>query len=225
MAEEIGIVMSLINNLYLWIGVSFLFVLLFLILFVFLIIVAKKTHAIIEIKSWIKGQPIALFFQENRYCEWRAVKTEAGIIQDKDYSAFIINERATYIDKLTKSILIPFDAALGASVNIHAAKIIDDLQYVLKDEEQLKKLRWAVANDMIDDSETIDAIKTSVHLGAIKNMTNALLPHNINSKIEKVIASRLKGFNKVNVPQIALLFVAIFGALVLGGLVIKFAMA
>jgi len=214
---------NFLANIYLWMMLSFVFMTLFGLLFIFMIIMAKKTHMVVEFKAWMKGRPIALFFQENRYCEWKPVEPEAGIITDKNYGAFIINERATYIDRRTKSILIPFDAAFGASVNVHAAKLADDLQYIMKDEEQMKQLRWAIANDVIDDSESIDALKTSIHFGAIKNMMNALIPHNINAKIEKVIASRMKGFGSVNVPQVALLFAAILGAIILGALVIKLA--
>lgn len=182
-----------------------------------------KTHAIIEFKAWLKGYPIALFFEENRYCEWRPVKPEAGIIQDKDYGAFIINEKATYIDKTTKNILIPFDAAFGASINVHAAKLVDDFQYIVKDEEQMKTLRHAIANNLIDDSEEITALKTSIHFGAIKNMMNALIPHNINAKIEKVVASRMKALGSVNGMQIALTFGAVLGAMIMGYLIIRLA--
>jgi len=215
--------LSWVTNIYLWISLALLFMILFGLLFMFLIIMSKKTHMMVEFKAWLKGRPIALFFQENRYCEWKPVEPEAGIIIDKNYGAFIINEKATYIDKRTKSILIPFDAAFGASLNVHAAKLADDFQYIMKDEEQMKQLRWSIANNMIDDSESLDALKTSIHFGAIKNMMTALIPHNINAKIEKVIASRMKGFGNVNVPQIALLFAAVFGAIILGALVIKLA--
>jgi len=215
--------LTFLTNIYLWIIMSLFFMLLTGLLVVFLTVLKMKTHALIEFKAWIKGNPIALFFQENRYCEWKPVKPEAGIIQDKDYGAFIVNEKATYVDKTTKNVLIPFDAAFGAGINVHAAKLVDDLQYIVKDEEQMKTLRHAIANDMLDDSVSINALKTSIHFGAIKNMMNALIPHNINAKIEKTIASRLKGFGNVNVPQIALLFVAIFGAILLGALVIKLA--
>ena len=212
---------SLLLNIYLWISLTFVFVLLFGLLLVFLVFLAKKTHAIVEFKAWIGKKPIALFFQENRYCEWKPVKCEAGIIIDKKYGAFIVNERATYIDDRTKNILIPFDSSIGASVNIHAAKLIDDLQYIVKDEEEMKRLRSAIANNTISDNETIDCLKTSIHIGAIKNMMTALIPHNINAKIEKVIASRMKGIGNVNVTQVVFLFIAIFGALVLGGMMIK----
>lgn len=213
--------MEWILNIYLWIGLALFFVCIFILLMIFVIILSKKTHAIVEFKAWLKGKPIALFFQENRYCEWRPVVTEAGIVQDKDYGAFIVNERATYVDKRTKNILIPFDANFGASLNIHAAKLADDLQYIVKDEEEMKKLRVAIAQNMLDDNFEVIGLKTSIHIGAIKNMMTALIPHNINAKIEKVIASRLKSYGNVNVPQIALLFASVLGAMLMGYLIIR----
>ena len=215
--------MAFITNIYLWIGTTMLFLLTTSLLFILLIVLKMKTHAIIEFKAWLKGQPIALFFQENRYCEWRPVNPEAGIIQDKDYGSYIINEKATYIDKTTKNVLIPFDASLGTSINVKAAKLADDLQYILNDEEQFKRLRYAIGKNLIEDNESLNVLRTSIHFGAIKNMMNALGPHNITAKIEKVIASRMKSFGNVNVPQVAMLFVAVFGAILLGALIIKLA--
>jgi len=213
--------MEWITNIYLWITLALVFLCLFIVLFIFLIVLGKKTHAIIEFKAWMKGIPICLFFQENRYCEWKPMQPEAGIINDEHYGAFIINERATYVDKRTKNVLIPFDAQFGASINVHAAKLADDLQYVVQDDEEMKKLRYAISNNIIDDNETINVLKTSVQFGAIKSMMTALIPHNINSKIEKVIASRMKGYGNVNVPQVALLFAAVLGAMLMGYLIIR----
>jgi len=214
---------SFLTNIYLWIGISLVFILLFFLLLIFLIIIAKKTHAIIELKAWFKGKPIALFFLENRYCEWKPVAVEAGIIQDKDYGAFIVNEKATYIDRKTKAVLLPFDASVSPGINVHAAKLMDDLAYIIQDEEEFKKLRWAIANNAIDEAEPIMGLRTTINFGAIKNMMSALVPHNINAKIEKVIAARLKNYGAVNIPQVALLFAAIFGAILLGALIIKLA--
>ena len=45
--------------------------------------------------------------------------------------------------------------------------------------------------------------------------------NNINAKIEKVIASRLKNYGTVNVPQVALLFAAVLGAMLMGYLIIR----
>jgi len=214
---------GILTNIYLWIGMSLFFMLLTGLLVIFLVILSKKTHTIVEFKAWLKGRPIALFFQENRYCEWKPVEPEAGIITDEKYGSYIINERATYIDKRTKNILIPFDASFAASINVHSAKLADDLQYIVKDEEQMKQLRSAIGRNMIDDNESINVLKTSVHFGAIKNMMTALIPHNINAKIEKAIAARMKGYGNVNVPQVALLFAAVLGAIFIGCLIIKVA--
>lgn len=215
--------MDWLANIYLWMGLTFVFLILFIILFILFVIISKKTHAILEFKAWIKGVPLCMFFQENRYVEWKPILPEAGIITDKDYGAFIINERATYVDRRTKNVVIPFDASFGASINVHAAKLIDDLQYVVKDDEEMKKLRYAISHNMVEENETITALKTSIHFGAIKNMMTALIPHSINAKIEKVIASRMKGYGKVNVPQVLLIFGGMLGAILLGAMVIKLA--
>jgi hypothetical protein len=214
---------AFLSNPMVWMGSTFFFAVLFLLAFFFIIYAAKKTHMVPEIKGAMKGWPIALYFLENRYCEWVPEKPEAGIIQNKDYGAFIINDKATYIDKRTKAVLLPFDASFAGGVNIHAAKLSDDLSYIVRDEEQMKMLREAIATNSIDETTTITALKTTVSLGAIKNMTNALIPHNINAKIEKIIAERLKNYGNINVPQIALLFCAMLGAILLGALIIRMA--
>lgn len=215
--------MEFLSNPFLWIGLALTFMTLFIILLILLIVLAKKTHAIVEFKAFLKGKPICMFFQENRYVHWEPMEPEAGIITHPNYGAFIVNEKATYIDKRTKNVIIPFDAAFGASVNIHAAKLADDLQYIIKDEESMKNLREAVANNDIEDTYTISCLKTSIHIGALKTMMTALLPHNINSKIEKILAQRMKGWGQVNHMQIIIIFAAILGAILMGYLIIKLA--
>lgn len=214
---------SFLTNIYLWIGIGLFFMLVSLLSLILIILLGKRTHAIIEFKAWLSGKPICMFFREDRYVEWRPLKPDAGIIIDDDYGAYIVNERATYVDKKTKSIILPFDAAFGSGVNVHAAKLVDDLQYVVKDEEEFKKLRYAVSNGLIDENQSITSLKTTVFFGALKSMMTALIPHNINAKIEKVLASRMKGYGKVNVPQVLLIFAGMLGAILLGALIIKLA--
>ena len=48
----------------------------------------------------------------------------------------------------------------------------------------------------------------------------ALTPHNINSKIEKTIAQRLSKVGNINTMQAVIIFVSIFGAILLGGMII-----
>lgn len=213
--------MEWITNIYLWMGLSFLFLILFILLFILLIVISKKTHGIVEFKAWMKGVPICLFFQDSGYVEWRPVKPEAGILTDKDYGAYIINERGTYIDKRTKNIIIPFDSSLATSVNIKASKLVDDLKYVLKDERELILLRNAVARNEVDENETLKTLKTSIQISSIKSMMTAMIPHNINAKIEKIIASRMKGFGKVDGMQVLLIFAGVLGAIIMGYILLK----
>ena len=212
--------MSLLISPFLWGGIAGFFVLIFVIIIILLIIIGKKTHGIIEFKAWLKGAPIALFFQENRYCHWKVIKPEAGIVEDKDYGAFIINEKATYIDNKTKNVMIPFDTSFAASINIHTAKLIEDLQYKLTTEEDIRKFREDMDRDEMDESELISVLNTTVYLGSIKNVMNALLPHNIHAKIIKTIAARTKGYGN-NVKTLVMYVLAFLSAVLLGYLVIK----
>ena len=213
--------MELLSNIYLWMVLTFVFLIMFIILFIFLWLISKKTHGTIELKAWMKGVPIALFFQDSGYVEWKPVKPEAGIIFDKQFGSYIINEMGTYIDRRTKNIMIPFDAALATSVNIKAAKVTDDLQYIIKDKNQMGQLRTAVMTDNIEDDKILTVLKTSVQISAIKNMMTAMIPHNITAKIEKAVAARMTGYGKVDGMQIALIFAAILGAIIMGYILLK----
>jgi hypothetical protein len=204
-----------------WIVTTFIFVGLFVLAIIFIMVCAKKTHMMVELKAWMGGVPISMFFQENRYVEWKGVKPSCGIIEDKNYGSFLINDRATYIDKTTKNVILPFDAQFAAGVNMHAAKLADDLQYIMKDDEQMKLFRTAVAKNMLDETMQIDAIKTTVNIGAIKSMMSALIPHNINAKIQFTIAQRMKNYGKVDGMQILLIFAGILGAIIMGYILIK----
>jgi len=211
---------NLLISPFLWGGIAGFFVLIFVIIIILLIIIGKKTHGIIEFKAWLKGAPIALFFQENRYCHWKVIKPEAGILQDKEYGAFTINEKATYIDEKTKNVLIPFDTSFAASLNVHSAKLIEDLQYVYKTEGEMRNFKKQIDANLIDESDSIKVLKTTVHFGSVKNIMNAMLPHNIHSKIVKTIAQRTKGYGG-NMQSMIMYVLCFLGAVGMGALVIK----
>ena len=213
--------LAFVSNIYFWMGMAFIFLLLFVICFIFIVYLAKKTHAMVEFKAIRRGIPICMFFDESRYVEWKPLKSDAGIVTDKNYGSFIINERATYVDKRTKAIIVPFDSQFGSSMNMHSAVLADNLQFLVKDDEELKKLRFAFVNDLIDENQEINVLKTSIHFGAMKAMMTAMIPHNIEGKISKVINSRLKGMGQVNIIQIILIFAAILGAVVLSVIIIR----
>ena len=185
-----------------------------------MIFLAKKTHAIIELKAFIRRRPIGLFFQDNRYCEWKLVKPEAGLIEDKHYGSFVINEKGSYIDRTTKAILLPFDAGIGTSVNIAACKVADDIKAIFTDEAQVYEIQKAIATGQLVDKR-IDVLKQSVNIGSIKTMLNAMLPHNITAKVNMMVAQKMQGWNKINYWEIVMMFCALFGAIIGGFVLIK----
>jgi hypothetical protein len=221
MADIMTGINSIIGNMYLWMGLTFLFLILFILCFIFIILLAKKTHAVVEFKAWMKGRPIALYFLQNRYVDWVVEEPDAGIITNKNYGCFVVSPLAAYIDKKTKSVLLPFDTDLAMGINIQAAKAADDLQYILKDEEKLKQFRYLLSTNQLEITPMIDALRTNVYLGAIKYMMNAMIPHNINAKIEKMVAARIKNYGQVNGMQLLLIFGGVLGAIIVGYMLLK----
>jgi len=212
--------MEFLTNIYVWMGATGVFLLLCMFELFVIMFLGMKTHAVLELKAFLRKKPIGLFFQDNRYCEWKMVNPEAGIIEDKKYGSFIINERGSYIDRTTKAILLPFDTGVGASLNIAACKVSDDLRTLIKDEKQLEQLRLALVNNQLDDKQ-IDVLRQSVNIGSIKTMLNAMLPHNITAKVNMMVAQKMSGWNKPNYWEIAMMFAVIFGAIVAGYVLIK----
>lgn len=205
--------LDFISNIYFWILMALTFMLLAGFLMILLIVLAKKTHAIIELKAWLGGKPIGLFFQDTGYVEWDAVKVDAGIIEHKQYGAQIVNEKGSYIDRKTKSIMIPFTAGVAPALNIHAAKIADDLMTILKSREQMDILRSNLAQGDVKGLPHMDILKTSVHLGSIKSFMNAITPHAVTAKIEKTVSAQMRNSQQQN--AFTLLLVG-GGALLLG---------
>ena len=211
-----------LTNIYLWMGLTFTFLALLIGGVILLWFISKKTHALKELKATLKGVPISMFFLDSGYVEWRPIKPESGLITDKDYGTYIINETGTYIDKTTKNIIIPFDAALATSVNIKAAKVADDLKHIVTDNKQLELLRRAIiTNNLQDDENKLEGLKTSVQISSIKAMMTALIPHNITSKIEKAIAANLKKFGQADGMQMLMIFGGVLGAIIVGYILLK----
>ena len=207
-------------GLYIAIGTTFIFALLLIIGFIFLIVISRKTHALIEFKASVKGTPIGLFFQDNRYCDWRNTETEAGMIQDKIYGAFLIG--TTYIDKVTKNVLVPFNSSYAISLNVKAVKMADDLSYMIKQQEKRKLLKQSIITGLMSETEGVDTLRTSVNFSTVKHYLSPILPHNIQSKIVSVVRLRLNQSGINNIQNIALLIISALGALLLGGLMLRY---
>lgn len=208
------------QSIYIWLATSLFFALAFMVGVVGLIIISKKTHAIIEFKSSMKGRPIGLFFQDNKYCEWRVLEPEAGIIDDKDYGYFMIE--STYIDKVTKNVMVPFNTNFAMSLNVKAAKLSDDLSYVFREKNGRYMFKEGLKTGRIPESDGIDSLRTSVDFSTIKHYISPILPHNIKSKVVNTVRMRLGDKVNGNIQNVILLIVSALGAIILGGLVLKF---
>lgn len=198
--------LEFLSNIYFWIVLTLAFAVIIGLLLVLLILLAKRTHAIVEFKGWLSGKPIALFFQETGYVEWEPVKSEGGVIEHPKMGMFLVNEKSTYIDRRTKNIIIPFDAAIATGVNIHAAKIADDLAQVVQNKEQLDIIRAKLALGDKVEIPSIDVLKTSVHIGALRSFSNTITPHLVTAKIEKTIQQKMMQFGQPNGMQFLLIF-------------------
>ena len=184
-----------------------------------IIMLAKKTHALIEFKSWLRGLPLCLFFDDAGHVDWKPRKVDTNIIEDKEYGSFIVGK--TYIDKLTNNQLMIFDSKLGVGISVKAAKIAEDLKQIVTSNEQLMLLKQGIAKNEIPESETINSIKTSIDISALKYMMNSIMPHSISEKISKAIARNSRNFGQVNTMQILIMFAGILGAIVAGYILIK----
>jgi hypothetical protein len=203
-----------------FLGIALLLVLAFMAEMAFLIYVSKKTHAILEFKASLKRQPIALFFSDNKYVDWKNETPEVGLIEDEQYGYFIID--ATYIDAKTKNVYIPFNTAFAISLNVKTAKLADDLKFIMKNQNNFTNFKMGILKDKVDENDGLDTLRTTVDFSSIKHFVSPLLPHGIKSKVLSTVKLRLKDSGTTNIPNIILYCIAALGALILGGILMKF---
>lgn len=208
-------------NIYNWIFFGLFMFILVIVLFIILILLKKWTHAFVEFKARIKGVPLSIFFFDSKTADWATLKPEAGMIQHKDYGTFIINERGSYIDKKTRNVLMCFDGGFGSGADIKNFKLSQDLANALKDEQKMSLVREALINGNIEDEDKLTGLKESINFSHLRSLANTLLPHNITSYIEKIVAQRMANYGKINILQIILIAVAIIGCTAIAIILLK----
>lgn len=185
-----------------------------------IIVLAKKTHALLELRAWMQKRPLALFFTDAGYVEWKPVKVETNIIEDKGYGNFLVDKG--YVDKLTNNMILCFDAEYGVSLNVKSAKVAEDLKDAISTKEQLKLLKKGLVRNEIDpNEESIQTVKTSINLNILKEYMTGIGPHAISEKISKAVAARLGQFGQVNGQQVLFMFAGILGAIIMGYILIN----
>ncbi len=92
--------MEFLLNTTLWIGLTVFFFLGVAGLGIFYFILFSRTHVGVELKAFFSNTPIGIFFQDNKFAEWKPITPINGVVYDKVYGPFIVN--STYVDKRTK---------------------------------------------------------------------------------------------------------------------------
>lgn len=207
--------LEIINSIFFWIIAFFVALIFVIIQFIILFILKKKTHAIVELKAMVKKCPVALFFDDGKFMDMKAIPVEQGMIFDDEYGAFVRHSANSYLGKRTRNVYDVYDKGFAYGVNVNAAHAAEELKQYLTDEGDAEMLEQAVRNGTIKDSK-IDIIKRNLTLGRLKEFYTVLLPHNMQAKIEKAAAKRAQSMKMSEAMPTIYIILAIIGSLVGG---------
>jgi len=210
---------SFLMNETLWIGIAIFFAIFSIGLGIFYYFLFKKTHIKTELKSLFNNSPMGIFFQDNRFAEWKPVTPINGIVYDKHYGPFIAS--STYVDKKTKKVIIPLDVDLDGKRDINMKEFVEKFKNVTNNQENIITLRTAISDGSIEKDSDIEKLTSENKFTNIKNLFMSSAPHNIKSKIEKIVSERIKSVGAVNPMTAIIIFGAVFGILVLAALILR----
>ena len=211
--------MQIIMNTWLWIGMSILFILGTIGLSILLYLIFQKSHLTVELKAKFSKTPIGIFFQDNRFAEWKPVTPINGVVNDKYYGPFIVSN--TYVDKKTKAIVMAFDVDMDGDRTSDTKQLVEYFRHATNNEKNIALLRQQISAEGIEESEHVKNVTSTIKYAALKGLFNSTSPHNIRSKIEKIVAERVKNHGNVNHMHAIITFVAIFGLIVGAAILLK----
>lgn len=203
----------------LWIGVSVFMVFILFFFTIFYYLLFKKTHLSVELSAFLTNTPIAIFFQDNKFAEWKPVAPINGVVYDEIYGPFIAT--TTYVDKKTKNIIIPFDVDMDGDRTTDIKGLVESFRNVTNNEKSISELRTAISGHMVDGDKYITNVTSHIKYSALKSLFFSSVPHNIKSKIEKMVAERVVKMGNVNVMHAIMIFGAIFGITILGAILLR----
>ncbi len=203
----------------LWIGMTVFFSIAMIGISIFFYLLFKRTHVKSEIKAFFTNTPIGIFFQDNKFVEWRPVTPINGVVYDAIYGPFIVT--TTYVDKKTKNIIIPFDIDMDGDRTTNIKELVEEFRNITNNEKSIAELRTVIASGDIEMNENIRNVTSYIRYGALKNLFVSSVPHNIKSKIEKIVSERVAKYGKVNAMQAIIVFGAIFGIIIIATILLK----
>lgn len=211
--------MQFIMNEWLWIGTSIFFILGTIGLTILIYLIFDKSHLTVELKAKFSKTPIGIFFQDNRFAEWKPVTPINGVINDKQFGPFIIS--STYVDKKTKAIVMAFDVDMDGDRTSDTKQLVEYFRHATNNEKNIALLRQQISAENIEETEHVQNVISIIRYSALKGLFNSTSPHNIRSKIEKIVADRVKRHGNVNHLHAIVTFVAIFGLIVGAAVLLK----
>jgi len=213
-------VMDLLMSKTLWIGMTVTFGLLFLGMVIFYYFLFKKTHLMTEIKAFFSDTPIGIFFQDNKFAEFKPITPINGIVYDQYYGPFVVS--TTYVDKKTKKIIIPFDVDLDGDRTSNMKELVTEFQNVTNNQKSIADLRTAISTKSIDNTnKNVQNMTSHIKYSNLKQLFYSMVPHNIKSRIEQLVSNKIKSMGSVNHMQAIMIFGAIFGIIVIAALILK----
>lgn len=211
--------MGFLLNTNLWIGVTVFFGLFTIGLGIFYYLLIKKTHLMTEFKAFKSNTPIAIFFQDNKFAEWKPITPINGVVYDEYYGPFIVTSK--YVDKRTKNIIIPFDVDMDGDRSSNMKELVTNFRKITNNEKSIADLRSAISDGQIVMTSVLKTVVSHMKFSSLKKMFFSTGPHNIKSKIEKTVSDRIQKFGKVDPMQAIIVFGAIFGIIVIGAILLK----
>jgi len=203
----------------LWIGTTVFFSIAVIGMGMFFYVLFKRTHAMVELKAFFSNTPIAIFFKDNKFAEWKALTPINGIVYDNKYGPFIVS--TTYVDKNTKNIIIPFDVDMDGDRTSNIKELVNEFRNVSNNEKSISSLRTMISRNNIEQTKNIKNITSHIKYGDLKNLFFSSGPHSIKSKIEKMVSEKLVKVGNVNPMHAIMVFGAIFGIIIIGAILLK----
>jgi len=188
---------------------------------VIFVILSKKTHAFEELKAMIKKCPISLFFDDGKFMDMKATPIDTGLVSDKEYGVFVRNQKNTYLGKRTKAVYDVYDTSFAPGISVSAAVAASELKKYVTDELDFEAVGKRIADGSLDGDTTVNCIRSNVNMSHVKELFNYISPHNIQSSVEKKITQKIRSMNQSNNNQLILTFVAVFGAIIGGYILLK----
>lgn len=212
-------VMSYILHPTLWMVSSIFLLIIFIGILIFFYLLFKRTHVKTELKAFITNTPIGMFFQDNKFVDWKPITPVNGMIYDEKYGPFLVT--STYVDKKTKNIIIPFDVDMDGDRTTNLQKMVDEFRLISTNEKSISQLRQAISSDTIQVTENIRNLTSYITFGTLKSLFYSSAPHNIKSKIEKLVSEKIQKMSNVNFMQAIIVFGAIFGIIVMAAIILN----